>query len=78
MEERFYVTVIRGPKKVGWLAGPFMDKTAADITVRRARDKAIELDPWCVFDAFGVARVSLPIDHIFPTGVLNAYLEIIP
>lgn len=75
MEERFYVTIVRAEKR-GFLAGPFADKDAADKMVRPASDKAIKLDPWARFDAFGVTKISLPIGRVFPAGVLNRQLEI--
>jgi hypothetical protein len=66
--EGFYVTVVRAPRRVGYLLGPFASEPAARACIPDARRVAEEIDPRTVFDAFGTARVEgVPL----PVGVLN-------
>lgn len=72
--KKFYVTMIREPgprQKVAKLAGPFDRHEDALAHVDRARDVAIEVDPYSHFDAFGTAGVTA--DEHRP-GVLNSRL----
>ncbi len=63
----YYVTVKRD-ERVGYLLGPFSMKKTADDLVEQTRALAYEVDPWCVFDAFGVTRV---VAETLPKGKLN-------
>jgi len=52
----YYVTV-RDGARVGFLAGPYRSKRAAERKVGVATDRAVAADPWSWFAAFGVSRV---------------------
>lgn len=56
-DRRFFVTIQDG-RRSGALAGPFADHLQALLTVRRARQMAVERAPGAVFAAFGTS--SLP------------------
>jgi len=60
IEPGFYVTV-RNAARVGFLAGPYRTKRAAERKVDAARERANAADLWSWFYAFGVSRVKLSI-----------------
>ncbi len=72
-QTRFYVTVVRGTKR-GWLAGPFSTYALAQRKIPKVRAVASQIDPWCDFDAFGVASITRD-GHGFPNGVLNSRID---
>lgn len=45
--------------KVALLAGPYTSALAADGVLPKVRDLACDVDPWCAFDHFGIARLPL-------------------
>jgi hypothetical protein len=65
----FYTTVIREPRKVGYLLGPFPDEPTARAAIPAARRLAEAVDPRTVFDAFGTCRLELTAGPL-PRGVL--------
>ena len=73
MAAGFYCTVVRG-QKVGYLLGPYPDKSTARAMIPEARRLAHEIDRFTAFDAFGVVRVECE-GHALPPGVLNVKLE---
>lgn len=56
----YYVTV-RNAGRVGFLAGPYPSKRAAERKVDAAKKRANAADPWSWFYAFGVSRVKAPV-----------------
>ena len=75
MQKRFYVSIVRG-SKVGYLLGPYDSEPAAREHVLRASRVAEEIDPRAHWDSFGVVGVSLDDGKPFPSGVLNARIEL--
>lgn len=67
----YYVTLKRDTR-TAWLLGPFAKHEAALAVVKPAYDKACELDPRAVFDAYGTS--SITSEKSLPPGRLNAYL----
>lgn len=68
MTERFYVSVINGPKRA-LLRGPFLSHGEALDRVEETRAIAEKLDPWAVFYAFGT--VGIKGEGPIKKGVLN-------
>lgn len=67
----YYVSIVRD-RRVGLLAGPFVnDHAAALAMVERAKELAVTVDPWAAFDAFGTVKVSPTFGK---PGSLNAKL----
>lgn len=60
----FYVTMKRG-KRTAYLAGPFSSHEQALNTVDEAKRKAIAIDPFHDFDAFGTASSDAEIKTAF-------------
>lgn len=75
--EGFYVTVKRSPgtaaERTGWLLGPYPSRQEAEAEIDRARGLAETVDPFTVFDAFGVTRLRMQPGGVLPQGVLNGY-----
>lgn len=71
--KNYYVTVIRAPQRVGWLAGPFATHQEALDMVTPARKLATELDAFTCFDFFGTA-----CSQNDRPGVLNGQLGLNP
>lgn len=72
MNVGFYVTMIRSPKLVALLAGPFAEHSEALAMVDRARDMACKLDQWAWFYRFGTSRMEPALRQ----GVLNDQLGV--
>ena len=72
MHAGFYVTAVRSPRKVAWLAGPFPSKEKAEEHVHPARAAATAIDLSMCFDAFGVTKLESP--RPLRPGVLNGRL----
>jgi hypothetical protein len=54
----YYVSMMDGPKNC-LLLGPFASHMSALLRVEQARKRAIGLDPWAHFYAFGTCRVDV-------------------
>lgn len=67
MAEGFYVTIRRG-KRTGYLVGPCSTEPQARGFLDKARDAALDIDPFTHFDLFGTTRVTA--SRLTP-GVLN-------
>lgn len=74
MTAGFYTTVVRGPRKVGYLLGPFDDEPTARAAIPAAQRLAEQVDPRTVFDAFGTCRLTLSTRPL-PRGVLMDQYE---
>lgn len=75
----FYVTLRRdtGPgrePRTAFLLGPYETKDQAEGKVWRGRMLAPKVDGWAAFDAYGVAKVTMPPGAALPEGKLNALL----
>ena len=67
----FYISIIDGDK---WkpVYGPFKTHPEALENVKKAKDKANELDPKSFWYAFGTVKMKLEYDK---PGILNQYLD---
>ncbi len=73
----YYVTVKRADK-TGWLHGPHEAHERALELVMDVRREAENIDPRCVWDAFGTSSIECGYDcvDLFPLGRLNGYGEL--
>jgi hypothetical protein len=69
----YYVSVVDGPR-LGLLLGPFRKHQQARRFLKRAKERAMEVNLWAVFYGFGTVRMA-DGDR---AGVLNADLGIVP
>lgn len=74
MSTGFYVSVVNGTQR-GLLLGPYAAQSEAEANLDRARDLAVEVDPWAHHYAFGTARVE---NGVLPTGRMNGFLGLWP
>lgn len=63
----YYVTMIDGAR-IAWLLGPFNDHNSALMKVDQAREKAIEMNGFYHFCAFGTSKLTA---RELPAGKLN-------
>ncbi len=71
----YYVTLVRG-RRTAFLVGPFVDDHAGALSfVGRARDAAMQADPWAHFDAVGTSRTDYGCRK---PGVLNDRVGYVP
>jgi hypothetical protein len=54
---KYYVTMIREGRGTAFLAGPFDRHADTEAMVTAAREKAVQIDPHAVWDAFGTSGV---------------------
>lgn len=79
----FYVTMKRETQRHGtktaWLLGPYATHEEALELVHTARGLAEEVDPRCVWDAFGTSSITMDVGGLgeFPQGKLNAAVEMV-
>lgn len=67
----YFVSMING-KRTALLVGPYATHQEALAMVDKAKEKAIQLNLWCVFYTFGTCKIE---SDSLPTGKLNEQLE---
>jgi hypothetical protein len=72
--QAFYVTMRNG-SRTAWLLGPFNSEQEAREMLPAARTKAIEIDPYNHFHAFGTASIEIDTGRTAPYGCLNTYFD---